>query len=107
MKLSRFKESIPANAESGLMAAIPRNKFLSAIAPEETRMMSLPRPVVMVSSPPVVGLMLVTRPNVIGWLLKLPPALSSAEAAIVPLSPTARLLPWPARITSPSEPVRT
>lgn len=42
MKLSRFKESIPANAESGLMAAIPRNKFLSAIAPEDLAAM-LPR----------------------------------------------------------------
>ena len=42
MKLSRFMESIPANAENGLMAAILRNKFLSAIAPEDLAAM-LPR----------------------------------------------------------------
>lgn len=35
MKLSRFIASIPAIAEGSLMTAVPRNKFLSAIAPED------------------------------------------------------------------------
>lgn len=35
MKLSRFMKSIPADAEGSLMAAVLKNKFLSAIAPED------------------------------------------------------------------------
>ncbi|MEJ6791085.1 Crp/Fnr family transcriptional regulator [Brevundimonas sp. BR2-1] len=42
MKLSRFMESVPADAEGSLMAAVLRNKFLSAIAPEDLAAM-LPR----------------------------------------------------------------
>lgn len=42
MKLSRFTESVPAHAEGGLMAAVLKNKFLSAIAPEDLAAM-LPR----------------------------------------------------------------
>jgi CRP-like cAMP-binding protein len=42
MKLSRFTESVPAYAEGSLMAAVPRNKFLSAMPPEDLAAM-LPR----------------------------------------------------------------
>lgn len=42
MKLSRFEESVPAHAEGGLMAAVLRNKFLSANSPEDLAAM-LPR----------------------------------------------------------------
>lgn len=42
MKLSRFMESVPAGAEGSLMAAVLKNKFLSAMPPEDLAAM-LPR----------------------------------------------------------------